>query len=44
MIVAIIDTNILVSSVISDKGAPRRVFELWSDKKFALNRCDDCLP
>lgn len=36
MIAAVIDTNILVSSVISDKGAPRKVFELWRDGRFTL--------
>lgn len=36
MIVAVNDTNILVSSVISDKGAPRRVFELWREGRFTL--------
>jgi putative PIN family toxin of toxin-antitoxin system len=36
MIVAVIDTNILVSSVISDKSFPRRIFGLWRDGRFTL--------
>jgi hypothetical protein len=36
MIVVVIDTNVLVSGVISDKGSPRKVFELWRDGRFAL--------
>ena len=36
MIVAVIDTNVLISSVISDKGLPRRIFELWRDGRFTL--------
>jgi putative PIN family toxin of toxin-antitoxin system len=36
MIVAVIDTNVLISSVISDKGLPRRIFELWREGKFTL--------
>ncbi len=36
MIVAVVDTNILVSSVISDRGPLRRVFELWREARFTL--------
>lgn len=36
MIVAVIDTNVLISSVISDRGPPRRVFELWREGRFTL--------
>lgn len=36
MIVAVIDTNILVSGVISDKGSPRKVFDLWKEGRFTL--------
>ncbi|MFQ5658474.1 MAG: putative toxin-antitoxin system toxin component, PIN family [Candidatus Methylomirabilales bacterium] len=36
MIVAVIDTNVLISSAISDKGSPRKVFELWRDGRFIL--------
>lgn len=36
MIVAVIDVSILVSSVISDKSFPRRIFGLWRDGRFTL--------
>lgn len=36
MIVAVIDTNILISGVISDKGSPRKVFDLWKEGQFTL--------
>lgn len=36
MIRAVIDTNTIISAVISPKGAPRRVYEAWLMQKFTL--------
>jgi uncharacterized protein len=36
---AVVDTNVIVSSVISDRGSPRRVLEAWRDGRFVLVSC-----
>ena len=36
MIRAVIDTNILVSGIISERGAPRQVIQAWHRQQFTL--------
>ncbi len=36
MIRAVLDTNVIVSSVISQKGAPFQLMQAWADFRFAL--------
>ncbi len=36
MLRVILDTNVIVSAVISDKGAPRRIYEAWREGRFNL--------
>ena len=36
MIKAVIDTNILVSGLISPKASPAKIISLWRDRKFIL--------
>ncbi len=33
---AVLDTNVIISALISDKGAPRRIFEAWLAGRFTL--------
>lgn len=35
----VLDTNVIVSAVISDKGPPRHVFEAWAAGRFTLLMC-----
>ena len=36
MIRAVLDANVLVSSILSSKGFPARIFSAWRDEKFLL--------
>ena len=36
MIRAVLDANVLVSSILSSKGIPARIFSAWRDEKFLL--------
>jgi hypothetical protein len=36
MVRVVVDTNVLVSGVISEKGAPRRILEAWRQEHFVL--------
>lgn len=36
MIKAVLDTNILVSGLISPKGSPAKILNLWQERKFIL--------
>jgi len=36
MIKAVLDTNVLVSGLISSKGSPAKIIDFWEDEKFSL--------
>jgi len=36
MIRAVIDTNVLVSGIISEHGAPRQIVKAWHERRFTL--------
>ena len=36
MLRVVLDTNVLVSGVISEKGAPRRILDVWKKEHFVL--------
>jgi len=33
---AVLDTNVIVSAVISERGAPRRILEAWRNERFTV--------
>ncbi len=33
---AVLDTNVLVSGLVSEKGAPRRILDAWLEERFTL--------
>lgn len=35
----VLDSNVLLSALISPHGAPHRVFEAWQERRFALVTC-----
>lgn len=43
MIKAVVDTNVLVSGVISPKGSPAKVIDLWQKRKFVLVTSEEIL-
>jgi len=36
MIRAVVDVNVIVSALLSSRGAPRRVLEAWRDGAFSM--------
>lgn len=39
----VLDTNILVSALISSTGTPAAIYDAWEDRKFTLLSCEELL-
>ncbi len=43
MITVVLDTNVIVSAILSDRGPPARVLELWRREVIELVTCEEIL-